>query len=132
VGIKEIFTKNIGWKIGGLILALALWFHLATEKIYEKQYSVEITVVGLRDNLRVDNIMPQTAEISVTATGKQLIRLSLFDKMSLKADLSYVRSPGVYDKKLNISDLRPLDTSQFRRVAFTGDNMFKISVIDNI
>jgi hypothetical protein len=129
VAFKEVITRNIGWKIGGLVMALALWLHLATEKIYEKDFSVQIEVTGLPDDLRVDKIEPETAEVAIMGTGKQLLRLAISDDLKLLVDLSNVERPGVYEHKFNLVDIHPIDASAFKRVSFAGAERYKISVV---
>lgn len=132
MGLKEIFTKNIGWKIGGLVLALALWFHLATEKVYEKNFDVDIETVGLADNLAVGKIVPAKANIAVTGTGKQLLKLSFLEELILRTDLSDIRNPGVYRRKFNLADIHPIDVSMYRRISLSGDGDFQIFIVDKI
>lgn len=130
--LKEILLKNIGWKIGGLILALALWFHLATERIYEKSYPADIEVIGLSDNLRVEKIVPPDLEVTVTGTGKQLIKLSISNELMLKANLAAVKNPGVYEHRFTIADLRLIDPTQYRRISFPGDAICSIYIAEKI
>jgi hypothetical protein len=130
VGLKEIFTKNMGWKIGGLVMAVALWLHLATEKIYEKNFTVEIEVAGLADDLRIDSIEPESAEIAITGTGKQLLRLSFSDELKIIVDVSNIREPGVYVNKFNLMDIHPIDASAFSRVSFAGTERYRISIVE--
>jgi hypothetical protein len=132
VGLKEIFTKNIGWKIGGLALALALWFHLATEKVYEKNFAVDIEAVGLAENLAIGKIVPPTADITVTGTGKQLLKLSFLEQLTLKADLSGIKTPGVYRHKFNIVDIYPIDVSMYQRISLSGNGDVEIFIVDKI
>jgi len=131
VGFREVFTKNIGWKIWGVVLALALWFHLATEKVYEKEFSVDIIAFGLRDDLRVDKFVPPTATIIVTGTGKQLLKLAIFDEVKLIADLSSFKSPGNFVQKFRVDNLAPFDPSQYRKVDISGNGIFDIHIVAN-
>jgi len=129
VGLKEVFTKNIGWKIGGLVMALALWFHLATEKIYEKDFNVDIEIVGLPDDLRIERFVPPTAAITVTGSGKQLLKLSFSGRTKLRADLSSFKNPGSFVHKFRIDDLHPFNPSQFHRVYISGNGVFEIQIV---
>lgn len=129
VGLREFLTRNIGWKLGGLALALALWFHLATEKVYDKSYPVEIEITGLPDSLRVDKIEPPTEDVIVTGTGKQLIKLSFSNKLRLRADLSNARKPGIFEHRFTIADLVPIDPSQYKRITLMGDGLTSIYIV---
>ncbi len=132
MGLRTIFTKNIGWKIGGLVMAVALWLHLATEKTYEKNFTVGIEVAGLVDDLRIDRIEPESAEIAITGTGKQLLRLTFSDELKIIVDVSNIREPGVYENKFNLIDIRPIDLSAFRRITFAGIERYRISIVEKI
>lgn len=130
MGFKENLTKNIGWKIGGLVMALALWFHLATEKTYDKTFAVDIEVIGLSPDLQLRNPEPPKALVTITGTGKQLIKLSLVGDLKLVANLSSVKQPGRVDHRFNIADLVPIDPSQYRRITFAGDGIFVFDIIE--
>lgn len=110
-------------------MALALWLHLATEKVYEKSFAVEIEVTGLADDLQVDRIEPESAEVAIMGTGKQLLRLALSDNLRLLVDLSRVNKPGIYEHKFNLIDIHPIDASAFQRVSFSGAERYRISVV---
>ena len=113
-----------------MVLALALWFHLATEKSYEKDFSVEIEVIGLPDNLRIEKFVPTSATITITGTGKQLWKLSVSDEVKLRADLSSFINPGSFVHKFKIDDLYPLDPSKYQKVDISGNGIFEIHIVE--
>lgn len=115
-----------------MLLALALWFHLATEKVYERNFDVDIEAVRLAENLTVEKIVPPMASIAVTGTGKQLLKLSFLEDLTLRADLSDIKSPGVYRRKFNLVDIHPIDVSMYRRISLSGDGDFEIFIVDKI
>ncbi len=120
----------MGWKIGGLVMAVTLWLHLATEKIYEKNFTVGIEVTGLAEDLRIDRIEPESAEIAITGTGKQLLKLALSDELKILVDLSNIDEPGVYENKFNLIDIHPIDASVFRRISFARIERYRISIVE--
>lgn len=130
MGLRKIFTKNIGWKIGGLVMAVVLWLHLATEKIYEKNFTVGIEVSGLAEDLRIDRIEPEFMEIAVTGTGKQLLRLSFSNELKIHVDLSGIREPGVIESKFKLIDIHPIDASAFKSISFSGFDRYRISIVE--
>lgn len=111
-------------------MAVILWLHLATEKIYEKNFTVEIEVTGLAENLRIDRIEPESGEIAITGTGKQLLRLAFSDDLKILIDLSGVNGPGVYENKINLMDIHPIDASAFRRVSLAKIDRYEISIVE--
>lgn len=119
----------MGWKIGGLVMGLALWLHLATEKVYEKSFAVEIEITGLASDLQVEKIEPEMTEVAVMGSGKQLLRLALSDRLKILVDLRKVTKPGVYEHKFNLTDIDPINASAFKRVSFSGVERYRISVV---
>jgi len=124
--MKNILARNLGWKIVALLLALVLWFHLATEKIYEKTFEAKLLGEKVAANLFVDEISPPVVDVSVSATGKQLLKLSLADVMRIRLDLSGYDIPGEYVKYITQADLYDVDASVFRRVSFSPSDRIKI------
>ncbi len=111
-------------------MAVALWLHLATEKTYDKNFTVEIEVSGLAQDLRLDSIKPEFTEITITGTGKQLLRLAFSDELKILVDLGGIDGPGVYENKLNLADIRPIDISAFKRISFARIDRYRISIVE--
>jgi YbbR domain-containing protein len=132
LALKDKIFANLGWKLVAILLALVLWFHVATEKTYEKLYPARIQPVGLSHNLEVEQIEPRTAEVSVIASGKQLLQLSLSGGVTAYIDMSLVTRPGEYEYNLNPADLYDIDISEFRSVTIINGNHFKIAVKSRI
>ncbi len=84
---KKVF-KNLGWKLGGLLLAFILWFHLATEQDFSKKITVDIDYINLHDNFKLSDESRKTAIIELSATGKKLFKLLYFEDIKLEIDLS--------------------------------------------
>ncbi len=111
-------------------MAVALWLHLATEKTYDKNFTVEIEVSGLAQDLRLDSIEPEFTEITITGTGKQLLRLTFSDELKILVDLGDIDGPGIYENKLNLADIRPIDISAFRHISFARIDRYRISIVE--
>lgn len=118
----------MGWKVVALLLALVLWFHVATEKTYEKTFDTRIQIMGLKKNLQVEDIQPPSAAVSVVASGKQLLQLTLSGGVTAYIDLSFISRPGQYEYSINSSNLYDVDASSFRNLTFVGSNQFTITV----
>jgi YbbR domain-containing protein len=128
LNLKEKLFSNLGWKIAAFLLALVLWFHVATEKTYEKTFPVKIQAVGLRRNLQVENIEPATTAVSTVATGKQLLQLMLSGGIRAYINLSNVFGPGQYEYTINLSNLHDIDVSVYRGLTIVGGDHFVITV----
>ncbi|OGC93425.1 MAG: hypothetical protein A2W25_02290 [candidate division Zixibacteria bacterium RBG_16_53_22] len=128
MALKDKIFANFGWKLVAILLALVLWFHVATEKTYEKSYQARIQPVGLNRSLQIEQIDPRAAQVSVIATGKQLLQLSLSGGVTAYVDMSLVTRPGEYEYDLNLIDLYDIDVSEFRSVTIINGNHFKIAV----
>jgi YbbR domain-containing protein len=128
VALKELFTHNIGWKIGGIILALMLWFHLTTEKHYEGDYTAKIEYTGLADDLYVEKIEPPKVEIKIIATGKQLAYLDLINRPRIRIDLSSVESAGTYKYNITLLEIYNIDPYEYSSVDFPSNGRCNVVV----
>ncbi len=126
--LKDLFFKNLGWKIGALILSLALWFHIATEKVYEKQFPAQIEVSNLSPNLQIQTLDPPAAKLSILGSGKQLIQIMLSKGIIIQLDLSHIIAPGEYEYNIAPSELTDIDVAALRNVTFLNGNRIKITV----
>jgi YbbR domain-containing protein len=61
-------------KVIALILGLFLWFHVATEKVYNYQFQLPVEEVTLEPELALLEPPPGSLMVVVSATGKQLLR----------------------------------------------------------
>jgi hypothetical protein len=125
---KDKILANLGWKVVAVLLAMVLWFHVATEETYEKHFSTSIHPVGLNSRLAVERIDPPSGEVAVIGTGKQLLQLSLSGGLTAYFDLTLVSQPGEYDYELKVANLYDIDVSEFRSVTIINGNHFKIAV----
>ncbi|MEW5795068.1 MAG: hypothetical protein AB1772_01780 [Candidatus Zixiibacteriota bacterium] len=66
--------KNFWLKIVAFCLGLLVWLHVETEKIYNHVVSLPISEITLSDGLVLAEPPPDSLEVSVLATGKQLLR----------------------------------------------------------
>lgn len=65
---------NIWLKITALILGLLVWLHVATEKVYTHRLMLPVTQVVVMDSLTLASAPPDSVLVSVSATGKELLR----------------------------------------------------------
>jgi len=61
-------------KIAAFVFGLVVWIHVATEKTYNYELNLPISEITLKDNLALSQKPPDSLLVSVSATGKQLLR----------------------------------------------------------
>ena len=93
--------KNIGWKIGGILLALALWFHLTTEGQFHQELNIDIEYIGIPQGMTLAPDSEKSAIVELTANGKRLFKILYFEDLKLVIDLSDFTSPGAYSIEFN-------------------------------
>ena len=94
--MKSKLFKNLGWKTGGLLLALALWFHLTTERQFTRDITLDIDYVNVPSYLEVSPESDKSAIVEITAKGKKLFKLLYFDEPKIVVDVSDYTMPGDY------------------------------------
>jgi YbbR domain-containing protein len=82
---KFIF-ENFGFKIVALVMALLLWFHVATEKVYEYTTSFPVKISNLPKDLILSEEVPKEVQVQIRGKGKELLKLLLVQKESLQID----------------------------------------------
>jgi len=122
VSLKEKLFANLGWKIVAILLALVLWFHVATEKTYEKIFLTKIDSIGLYKNLEIEKIEPTSTRVSVIGSGKQILQLMFSGGVTAYVDLAGISRPGRYEFNLGISNLYDIESSAFRNITFISEN----------
>jgi hypothetical protein len=103
--VKTRIFKNLGWKIGGLVLAFALWFHLTTKQQFSQKVSVEIDYKNVPVGLRITPESLKTVTVDITANGRALFEILYFEPLKLIVDLRDIRKPGKYSVELNRDQL---------------------------
>ncbi len=71
--VKKLF-EHFWLKITALLLGTFLWFHVATEKIYNYELFLPVEDVVLDEELALWQSPPDSLMVVVSATGKQLMR----------------------------------------------------------
>jgi YbbR domain-containing protein len=66
--------ENLWVKLAALILAILLWFHVATNKTYQDKITLPVTQVDISDKLVLTEPPPDSITVMVSATGKKLLR----------------------------------------------------------
>jgi YbbR domain-containing protein len=83
---KFIF-ENFWFKIVALVMALLLWFHVATERVYEYTKSFPVKISNLPKELVLSEAVPQEVQVKIRGKGKELLKLLLTEKRNLQIDI---------------------------------------------
>jgi hypothetical protein len=103
--VKTRIFKNLGWKIGGLVLSFALWFHLTTKQQFSQKVAVEIEYKNIPIGLRLMPESLQAVNVDITANGRELFEILYLQPLRLIVDLSDTRKPGKYSVELSRDQL---------------------------
>jgi|GEM_PF-4768691 len=110
--MKWIFN-NIALKIGALLIAILLWFHVVTEKVVYETVEAPIRYQNLPDTLVIVGTSADAISFQIKTKVKQLILLNLFGHPFTRINLEKVKKgknqiePSV--NWLVLPSWRPLD-----------------------
>jgi YbbR domain-containing protein len=85
--LARAFTHNPGAKLLALIVAALVWFNASGQEQVVRTRAAPLVFEGLPDSLGVATPLPETAEVRVVASRRQLVRVG-FRRLSVVADLS--------------------------------------------
>lgn len=66
--------ENLWVKIAAILLAVLLWFHVVTDKVYQNEINLPLMQVDLTGELVLAEPPPDSINVTVSATGKMLLR----------------------------------------------------------
>jgi len=87
----KLIFENLGFKIVALLMALLLWFHVATEKIYEYTKNFPVKILNVPDELILAREVPPEVQVKIGGKGKELLKLLLMEKKNLQIDVGEFR-----------------------------------------
>lgn len=124
--IRGLLFDNLGLKFVALLLAIAVYLHVYTERPASMLISFPIQFADLPDSLSLSGPAPAAIQAEMRGTGKQLIRLRLTEP-HLKLSLAGV-GIGHYERALSAADL-PIDESSGLEVErLVGPRMIELEV----
>jgi YbbR domain-containing protein len=83
----QILTRNLGWKLLSLLIAVALWIAVAREPEVATSLSVPVDFKNLRDNLDIDGSLPDRVRLELRGPSGSLTRDNL-SAVAVVLDLS--------------------------------------------
>ncbi len=101
--LRGLLFDNLGIKLVALLLALALYLHVYTERPAVMEVSFPLEIIGLADTLALVGPPHEPVRAELRGTGKQLLRIRLTEPR-LKVSLSGV-GPGRYERTIVADDL---------------------------
>ncbi|MCK4224794.1 MAG: hypothetical protein KAX39_06415 [candidate division Zixibacteria bacterium] len=96
----RIIFKNFWFRLVAIIMALFLWFHVATDKMYEHTDTFPLEIFNIPERLILAEELPEQMDVTIRGKGKELLKLLLAEKKSLKIDAQeFKRGETNYDIK---------------------------------
>ncbi len=82
----RILFQNVWFKLVAIVMALFLWFHVATDKMYEHTERFPLEVFNFPEGLILAEKLSEQVDVTIRGKGKELLKLLLAEKKSLKID----------------------------------------------
>ena len=101
--LRDLLLENLGIKLVALLLAVALYLHVYTERPAIMVLSFPLELTDLADTLSIVGPSPDPVRAELRGTGKQLIRLRLTEPR-IKVSLAGVGA-GRYERTVVPEDL---------------------------
>ena len=83
----QLITRNLGWKLLSLLIAVALWIAVAREPEVATSLSVPVEFKNMRDDLDIDGNLPDRVRLEVRGPSGRLSRDNL-STVAVVLDLS--------------------------------------------
>jgi YbbR domain-containing protein len=83
----QFFTRNLGWKLLSLLIAIVLWVAVSREPEVATSLSVPVDFKNLRDDLDIDGNLPDSVRLEVRGASGSLTRDNL-STLAVVLDLS--------------------------------------------
>jgi YbbR domain-containing protein len=88
----KFILQNSGFKIVAVVMAMLLWFHVATEKVYEYTKSFPVEISNIPEGLVLAREAPREIQARIQGKGKELLKLLLMEKRILEIDIGDFRA----------------------------------------
>src|SRR5260370_20645590 len=77
--MKHLLTRNLGWKLLSLLIAIALWCAVAREPELATALSVPVQFKNIPDDLDIGSNVPERMHVEVRGPSGRLSRDNLAD-----------------------------------------------------
>ena len=82
----QIIFQSFSFKLAAVVMALLLWFHVATDKVYEHGHSFSLEILNVPERLILAEEIPHEIDVKFRGRGKELLKLLLAEKTSVTID----------------------------------------------
>jgi len=89
--MKQFFTRNLGWKLLSLLIAIALWIAVAREPEVATSISVPVDFKNMSANLDIEGTLPEAVRLEVRGPSGNMTRQDL-STVAVVLDLSDAHS----------------------------------------
>jgi YbbR domain-containing protein len=101
----QLLTRNLGWKLLSLVIAIALWVSVAREPEVATSLSVPVDFKNMRDDLDIDGNLPDRVRLELRGPSGRLTRDNL-TAVAVVLDLSDAqageRTYNIRSRNLNL------------------------------
>lgn len=91
--IRTLLTRNLGWKLLSLSLALLLWYLIVRDPDLATSVNVPVLFKGMPQDLEISSDLPDRVQLEVRGPSKQLVPQNLATA-AVVLDLGSVHGPG--------------------------------------
>ncbi len=82
----RIIFQSFWFKLAALFMAFFLWFHVATDKVYEYVNSFPLEISQFPERLILAEEIPDHIDVKIQGKGKELLKLLLTEEKTLQID----------------------------------------------
>jgi YbbR domain-containing protein len=100
--MPKIF-ENLWVKLSAIVLAVLLWFHVVTNKVYQEEVTLPLAQVEMSGRLVLTEPPPDSITVIISATGKKLLR-SDWKRKGLKLLINRT-NPGKFKAEISVGNL---------------------------
>src|SRR5271156_5201606 len=113
--MRQLLTRNLGWKMLSLVIAFAIWVAVAREPELATSVLVPVQFKSLPDDLDFGTSVPDRVNVEVRGQSGRLSRTNLSD-VGVVLDLTSAR-PGDHTYTIRAADINlPYGVSFYRAI----------------
>jgi YbbR domain-containing protein len=83
----RILFQNVWFKLVAIVMALFLWFHVATDQVYDHTDSFPLEILNIPQPLLLAEELPSQVSVTIRGKGKELLKMLVAEKKSIRIDV---------------------------------------------